>query len=66
MLFQAEDGGAAFGLVGADALEDAHAVMQRVGKDVGGGFAPGHELAILPNEAVAIRHGHGRFSVMHV
>jgi hypothetical protein len=58
VLLQAENRRAALGLVGADALEDAHAVVQGVREDVGGRVAPGHEFAILPNETVAIRHGH--------
>ncbi len=66
MVFEAEDGGAALGLVGADALEDTHAVVQRMGEDVGGRLAPGHELAVLPDETVAIRHGHGQFSVLRL
>jgi hypothetical protein len=64
VVFETEDGGAAFGLVGTDALEHAHAVVQRMREDVGGGFTPGHQLAVLPDEAVAIRHGHVRFSVL--
>ncbi len=66
MVFQAEDGGAALGLVGTDALEYAHAIVQRMREDVGGGFTPGHQFAVLPNKAVAIRHGHDRFSVLRV
>jgi hypothetical protein len=55
---EAEDGGALFGLVGADAFENAHAVVQGVGQDVRRGLTPGHQLAVVPDEAVAIRHGH--------
>jgi ADP-ribose pyrophosphatase YjhB (NUDIX family) len=50
------------GLVGAHALEHGQAVVQGVGEHVGGGFAPGHELAVVPDEAVAVGHGHDWFS----
>jgi hypothetical protein len=30
-----------------------------MGEHVGGGFTPGHELAVVPDEAVAIGHRHG-------
>jgi len=66
VLLEAENRGATLGFIGADALENAHAVVQGVGEDVGGCFAPGHELAVLPNKSVAIRHGHVRFSVLRV
>jgi hypothetical protein len=32
-----------------------------MGQDMGGGFAPGDELAVVPDEAVAVGHGHGDF-----
>jgi hypothetical protein len=43
-------------LVGAYAFENAHAVMQRVGKHVDLGVAPVDELAIHPDLAVAVGH----------
>src|SRR5690606_39289390 len=63
MLLQPEDGGAVVGLVGAYPLEDAHAVMQRVGEHVGGGVAPRHHLAVVPDQAVAVGH---RFGYCHL
>jgi hypothetical protein len=30
-----------------------------VGEHVGGGVSPGHELAVVPDEAVTVGHGHG-------
>ena len=47
------------GLVGAHALEHRQAVVQRMGQHVGGGVAPRHELAVVPDEAVAVCHRHG-------
>jgi len=44
--------------IGAQAFEDAQAVMQRVGQDMGTGFAPGLERAIEPDPAVAVGHCH--------
>ncbi len=61
MFLQAEDGRALRGLVCPHALEHAHAVMQGMGEHVGGGFAPGYELAVVPDEAVAVGHGHDDF-----
>ena len=58
VLGEAEDRGAADGVVGTNALEDGEAVVQRVGEDVGGRLAPRNELAVLPDEAVAVSHGH--------
>jgi hypothetical protein len=63
VLLQAENRRALFGLVGAHALEDAHAVVQGVGEDVGGGVAPGNDLAVVPDDAVAVGHGHGEKSL---
>ena len=39
-----------------NALEDRQAVVQRVGEHVGGGAAPRHQLAVVPDPAVAVRH----------
>jgi hypothetical protein len=44
-----EDGGAARGLVAADALEDAGAVVEPVRSDVDPGIGPVHELAVHPD-----------------
>ena len=41
--------GPVVGLVGADALEHAHAVVQGVGEDVDLGVVPGDELAVHPD-----------------
>jgi hypothetical protein len=59
---QPEDGHAALGLVGADALENAQPVVQGVGQDMGGGIAPGHHFAVIPDDAVAVGHAHGSCS----
>ena len=40
------------------AFEDGQAVMQRMGKNVRVGFSPGYELAVVPDEAVAVGHRH--------
>jgi hypothetical protein len=58
VFLQAKNRRIAFALVCAHALEHAHAVMQRVGENVGGGLAPGYELAVVPDEAIAVSHGH--------
>ncbi len=58
VLLQPEDGRPDLGLVGAHPLEDRQPVVQRVGEDVGRGFPPGHELAVVPDEAVAVGHRH--------
>jgi hypothetical protein len=55
---QAEDGGTVDCLVAADAFEDAHAVVQRMGQDVGGRLAPRHHLAVVPDPPVAVGHRH--------
>ena len=58
MFVQAENGRAFFRLVSPDTLENAHAVMQGVGEDMSGGFAPRNEFSVLPDEAVTVCHGH--------
>ena len=40
--------------IGALALEDGAGVMQRVGQNMRLGVAPGDELAVVPDPAVAI------------
>ena len=45
----AEDRGALLGVVGADALEDAGAVVQAVAENVDLGVVPCDELAIHPD-----------------
>ena len=50
MVLVAEDRRAALGLVGADALEDAGAVVQRVGEYVYLRVLPGDELPVHPDE----------------
>src|SRR3981081_2087918 len=50
---QAEDAA----VVDALALEYRGAVMQRMGQHMDAAVAPGHQLAVEPNEAVAIIHG---------
>ena len=53
--------GAAIGaLVGADALEGADAVVQRVREHVLGGGVPGHERAVEPDR-VDLLDAHIRF-----
>ena len=42
--------------IGAYALEYTHAVVQGMGQYVGRGLAPGHHLAIEPDDAVTIGH----------
>ena len=49
VVVQPEDGGAALGVVAADALEDAGAVVQAVRADVDPGVRPVHELAVHPD-----------------
>ena len=58
MFVQTENGRAFFRLVSPDPLENAHAVMQGVGEDMSGGFAPRNEFSVLPDEAVTVCHGH--------
>lgn len=50
--------GAFFGLVERARLQKRHAVVQGVRQDVGGCFAPRHQVAVVPDKTVAIRHGH--------
>ena len=45
-------------VVGAHALEGGQAIVQRVGQHVGGGFAPGHQLAVKPDKTIAVGHRH--------
>ena len=52
----AEDRRAALGLVAADALEDAGAVVQPVAEHVDLRVLPGHELAVLPDQ-LSLLHG---------
>ena len=49
VVHQPEDGRAAIGRVGANALEDAGAVVHRVAQHVHLGVRPGHELAVHPD-----------------
>ena len=47
---ETEDGRTVHGVVAADALEDAGAVVQAVGRDVGGGVCPRDDFAVFPDE----------------
>jgi len=58
VLLQAEDRRPLIGLVGAHALEHAHAVMQGMRQDMGLRLAPGHEFSVHPDHAVTIGHRH--------
>src|SRR5581483_42252 len=49
MVGESEDGGAALGLVGADPLEHARAVMQPVCADVNRRVGPVDQLAVHPD-----------------
>src|SRR3954462_2585099 len=49
VLAQAEDGGPTFGLVTADAFEDARPVVQDVRHDVDPRVVPFDELAVVPD-----------------
>ena len=60
VLAQPEDRRARRGLIAAHALEDAHSVMQRVGQHMRGRVAPRHQLAVVPDEPVAVCHRHVR------
>ena len=53
-----EDAGTVVGLVGADPLEHAHAVVERVGEDVDAGVVPVDELAVHP-DLLGGGDGHG-------
>jgi hypothetical protein len=49
--------------IGALALEHAGGIVQAVGEDMDLGVAPGHQLAVEPDDAVAIvegQHAHGK------
>ena len=63
VLLQPEDPRAGGRLVRAHALEDGEAVVQRVRQDVRRGVAPRHQLAVVPDETVAVRHRHRVFSL---
>ena len=56
MLAVAEDGRPAIGLVAADALEDAAAVVEAMGEYVDLGVLPGDELAVHP-DPLGLLHG---------
>ena len=58
VLFEPENRCALGGLVGADAFENTHPVVQGMRQHVRRGVAPIHQFAVVPDEAVAIRHGH--------
>ena len=62
VLLQPENGraeiGRRVGLVGADAFENGQAIVQRMCQHMGGGIAPGDELAVVPNEAITVGHRH--------
>jgi len=58
VLLQTEDRSAFDRPVSAQTLKYAHAVMQGVRQHVGGGIAPWHELAVIPDKTVAIGHRH--------
>ena len=44
-------------VIDALALEHAGAVMQAMGQHMGLGLAPGHQLAVIPERAVALVEG---------
>ena len=50
MIAVAEDRRAVLGLVAADPLEDAGAVVQPMRQDVDLGVLPGDELAVVPDD----------------
>jgi len=58
VLLQTEDRSAFGGLVGTHAFKHTHAVMQGMGQHVGGGIAPRHKLAVVPDKTVAVGHRH--------
>jgi len=58
VLLQTENRRAFFGFISAQAFKYAHAVMQCVGQHMGGGIAPGDELAVIPDKTVAVGHRH--------
>src|SRR5690606_29517330 len=55
---QTKDGSTLVGVVGTDALEHAHAVVQRVGQDMDVGIAPRNHLTIKPDNTITISHRH--------
>jgi hypothetical protein len=63
VLAQAEDRGAARGVVRANPFEGAAAVVQRVTQHVNLGVAPVHHRAVHPDLSVAIGHRHGALLV---
>ena len=62
---EAEDPGTVGGLVGADALEHAHAVVERVGEDVDPSVVPVDELAVHP-DLLGGGDGHVGFVLLRV
>ena len=56
VVLMAEDRRADFGVVAADSLEDAGAVVQAVSEDVHIRLVPGDELAVLPDQ-LGLLHG---------
>src|SRR5690606_8034989 len=58
MRLQTEDGGALVGVVGTDAFEHAHAIVQRMGQHMYVGIAPGNHLTIKPDNTITISHRH--------
>ena len=59
VILQPENGRTGGGFVSTHTFKDTHAVVQRVGQNVCGGFAPGDEFSVIPDDAVTIGHGHG-------
>src|SRR3569623_2451006 len=55
---QTDDGRPALGLVSAYAFEYPETVMQSVGEHVHFRVAPGHQLALYPDDPVAVSHRH--------
>jgi len=62
MLPEAENRGAVDGVVGAYALKHRHAIVKAVREHVQGSVAPVDQLAVFPDFAVAVSHGHVVFS----
>jgi hypothetical protein len=58
VLLQSEDSSALSRFVRAHAFENGKAVVQRMGEHMGVRVAPRHELAVVPDVPVAIRHRH--------
>ncbi len=59
VVFEAEDGGAERGAIGAHAFEHGQPVVQRMRQDMRGRVSPWNELAVIPDETVAVSHRHG-------